>query len=151
MSIMSNPRVLPGESSLNHYLQEEGGSWFGACHLYDHLSPFMFEEDVDEVPRSFPSAQEVQNRLTIPNGELRRVLLKFLESVRARAVRDIAINFQEEFVQYWMLQDEGVYRGWDQLEHMCRLREDLDLNYAGIELRKFRNNRIVYVLYLCVL
>jgi hypothetical protein len=96
----------------------------------------MFEEDVDEVPRSFPSAQEVQNRLTIPNGELRRVLLKFLESVRARAVRDIAINFREEFVQ---------------LEHMCRLREDLDLNYAGIELRKFRNNRIVYVLYLCVL
>jgi hypothetical protein len=34
---------------------------------------------------------------------------------------------------------------------MCRLREELDLNYAGIELRKFRNNRIVYVLYLCVL
>jgi hypothetical protein len=41
------------------------------------------------------------------------VLLKFLESMRARAVRDIAINFREEFVQHWMLQDEGVYGGWD--------------------------------------
>jgi hypothetical protein len=85
MSIMSNPRVLPGESSLNHYLQEEGGSWFRACHLYDHLSPFLFGEDVDEVPHSFLSAHEVRNRLTIPNGKSRRVLLKFLESVRARA------------------------------------------------------------------
>jgi hypothetical protein len=43
----------------------------------------------------------------------RRVLVKFLESVQARAVRDIAINFWEEFVQHWMLQDEGVYGEWD--------------------------------------
>jgi hypothetical protein len=106
---------------------------------------------MDEVPRSFPSAQEVRNRLTIPNGESRWVLLKFLESMCARAVRDIAINFREEFVQHWMLQNEGVYGGWYQLEYMCRLWEDLDLNYTGIELRKFRNNRIIYVLYLCVL
>jgi hypothetical protein len=113
MSIMSNPHVLPGESSLNHYLQEEGRSWFGTCHLYNHLSPFLFGEDVDEVLRSFFSAQEVRNRLTILNGKSRRVLVKFLESVQARAVRDIAINFWEEFVQHWMLQDEGVYGEWD--------------------------------------
>ena len=49
----------------------------------------------------------------IANGMSRRVLLKFLESVHVRAVRDIAINFREEFVQHRMLQDEGVYGSWD--------------------------------------
>jgi hypothetical protein len=105
--------------------------------LYDHLRPFMFGEDVEDVLRSFLSALEILNWLSIPNGESRRVLVKFLESVRARTVRDIAITLREEFVQHWMVRDEGLYRGWDHLENMCRLREDLDLHYPGIELRKF--------------
>jgi hypothetical protein len=29
--------------------------------------------------------------------------MKFLESVHARAVRDTAINFREDFVHHWML------------------------------------------------
>ena len=142
---MSNPRVLPGEASLNHYIQDAGGAWLGACHLYDHLNPFLFGVDIDDVPLSLPSAQEVRHRLSIQNGDSRRVLMKFLESVRARAVRDMAINFREEFVQHWMLTEEGVHGGWDMLENMCRLREDLDLNYAGIELRKFLNRYILHV------
>jgi hypothetical protein len=35
-----------------------------------------------------------------------------------------------------MATDEEHYRGWDQLKNMCRLHENLDLSYAGIELRK---------------
>jgi hypothetical protein len=130
-------RVLPGENSLSKYISEEEGAWFGACHLYDHLRPFMFGEDVEDVPRFFSSALEILNRLSIPNRESRRALVKFLESVRARVVRDIAITLREEFVQHWMIWDEGLYGGWDHLENMCRLREDLDLHYPGIELRKF--------------
>ena len=83
---MSNPRVLSGENSLSKYVSEDEGAWFGACHLYDHLHLFMFGEDVDDIPRSFPLALEIQNRLSIPNGESRRALMKFLESVRARGV-----------------------------------------------------------------
>jgi hypothetical protein len=98
MSIMSNPRVLSGENSLSKYISEEEGAWFGACHLFDHLRPFMFGEDVEDILRSFPSALEIMNRLSIPNGESRRALVKFLESVRVRAVRDIAITLQDEFV-----------------------------------------------------
>jgi hypothetical protein len=126
---MSNPRVLPSKSSLSKYILEEEGAWFGTCHLYDHLRPFMFCEDVEDVPRSFPSALEILNQLSIPNGESRRALV--------RAIQDIAITLREEFVQHWMVWDEGLYGGWDHLENMCRLREDLDLHYAGIELRKF--------------
>jgi hypothetical protein len=97
---MSNPRVLPGENSLSKYISEEEGTWFGTCHLYDHLRPFIFGEDVEKVPRSFPLALEVLNRLSIPNRESRRALVKFLESVQARAVRDIAITLREELVQH---------------------------------------------------
>ena len=98
MAIMSNPCVLPGKASLSHYMIEEGGMWLAACHLYDHLTPFLFGEDVHEVLQSFPSAHEVPNRLSISNGESRQTLVRFLLSVRMRAVRDIAINFHEEFV-----------------------------------------------------
>jgi hypothetical protein len=66
------------------------------------------------------------------------VLMKFLDSIQAQAVRDIAINLRKEFVQHWMANDEEHYRGWNHLKNMCRLWEDLDLSYVGIELRKFR-------------
>jgi hypothetical protein len=96
---MSNPRVLPSEASFNHYMMMDDVAWMGACHLYDHVSPFLFGEDPDNVPRSSPSSQEIRHRLSLLNGDTWRVLMKFLESVRARAVRDIAINLCEEFVQ----------------------------------------------------
>ena len=72
----------------------------------------MFSEDIKDVPCSFPLVLEIRNHLSIPNGESKRALVKFLESICMRAVRDIAITLQEEFVQHWMVWNEELYRGW---------------------------------------
>jgi hypothetical protein len=81
MSVMLNPCILLGKASLNYYMSKEEGAWMGAYHFYDHLNPFIFGEDPDNVPRSYPSSQEIRNRLSIENGESRQALMKFLESV----------------------------------------------------------------------
>ena len=99
MSIMSNSRILPLENSFSKYISEDEGASFGACHLYNHLRPFMFGEDVKDIFCSFPSALEIQDQLSIPNEELRWVLVKFLEFVCTRAIQDTAITLREEFVQ----------------------------------------------------
>lgn len=133
---MCNPRVIPGPHSIGMYVDAAETNWNGPIQMYEVLSPFLFASD-EGVCESLPTLHAFSTLRDDKQAGGREAVFRFIQTVHARTVAEMARSHPEYFVRQWCATDKGTYEEWDTLEENCLAREDLDLMYVGFTPRKF--------------
>ena len=133
---MCNPRIIPGPHSMGMYLDGAETNWNGPIQMYEVLCPFLFASERG-VRQNHPTLHAFSKLRDDKQAGGREAVFRFIQTVHARTVVEIARSHSEDFVRQWCAADKGTYEEWDTLEENCLAREDLDLMYVGYTPRKF--------------